>query len=196
MNRLKNVELWLESFLTIKMSKQDASFDANWTFLYFPFPKCSRLDLGGYLALPCIFVLVHSVFLDPCRTWMSLRGGTAQSLIRLLFRKDPRISCSVFAVSTGQLSSGRLNLAQIRESYVRDVLNLLDSVGGTKCLVWDDELTGPVSTVIEYHILRVRLSQNTLLSSDRESLCVQEENNKILARDWDSRYSVVRREST
>ncbi|XP_003745503.1 vacuolar protein sorting-associated protein 33A [Galendromus occidentalis] len=59
-------------------------------------------------------------------------------------------------VSTGHLSSGRLNLAQIRESYVRDMLNLLDSVGGTKCLIWDEELTSPVATVIEYHILKAR----------------------------------------
>lgn len=61
------------------------------------------------------------------------------------------------AVSTGPLSSGRLNLAQIRESYVRDMLNLLDSVGGTKCLVWDDELVSPVSTFIQYPILNVSM---------------------------------------
>ncbi|OQR66894.1 vacuolar protein sorting-associated protein 33A-like [Tropilaelaps mercedesae] len=50
--------------------------------------------------------------------------------------------------------TGRLNLGQIRESYLRDMLQILDSIRGSKCMVWDEELRGPLSTIAELSILK------------------------------------------
>ncbi|KAK2193496.1 hypothetical protein NP493_12g08025 [Ridgeia piscesae] len=52
------------------------------------------------------------------------------------------------------LSSGRINLAVLRESYRRELLECLDRCTGSKALVWDDALTGPFSLIAEYSLLK------------------------------------------
>lgn len=67
----------------------------------------------------------------------------------------------MFAVipATNSHLSGRLDLAQIRESYLRDLLQVLDSINGSKCLVWDGDLMTPLSTILGYPISQVDISQ-------------------------------------
>ncbi|KAI0225757.1 Vacuolar protein sorting-associated protein 33A [Lamellibrachia satsuma] len=52
------------------------------------------------------------------------------------------------------LASGRINLAVLRESYRRELLECLDRCTGSKALVWDEALTGPFSLIAEYSLLK------------------------------------------
>ena len=52
------------------------------------------------------------------------------------------------------LSSGKVNLAQVREAGRRDLLNCIDRCPGSKAVVWDEKLTGPVGLVAEYSLLK------------------------------------------
>ena len=52
------------------------------------------------------------------------------------------------------LSSGKVNLAQVRETGRRDLLNCIDRCPGSKAVVWDEKLTGPVGLVAEYSLLK------------------------------------------
>ena len=52
------------------------------------------------------------------------------------------------------LSSGKVNLAQVRETSRRELLNCIDRCPGSKAIVWDDKLTGPVGLIAEYSLLK------------------------------------------
>jgi len=52
------------------------------------------------------------------------------------------------------LSSGRVNLAQMREGIRRQLLRCLDKCPGSKAIIWDDKLTGPVGLIAEYSLLK------------------------------------------
>ncbi|XP_064620960.1 vacuolar protein sorting-associated protein 33A-like [Lineus longissimus] len=52
------------------------------------------------------------------------------------------------------LSGGKVNLAVLRESYRRELLENIDRCVGSKALVWDDALTGPFGLIAEYSLLK------------------------------------------
>eukprot|EP00794_Sanderia_malayensis_P018179 gene18179-19993_t len=52
------------------------------------------------------------------------------------------------------LSSGKVNLALVREAARRELLSCLDRCPGSKAIVWDEKLTGPVGLVAEYSLLK------------------------------------------
>ncbi|ELT89435.1 hypothetical protein CAPTEDRAFT_101629 [Capitella teleta] len=52
------------------------------------------------------------------------------------------------------LSNGPVNLGVLRESYRRELLECLDKCTGSKALVWDDNLTGPIGLIAEYSLLK------------------------------------------
>ena len=52
------------------------------------------------------------------------------------------------------LSSGKVNLAMVREAGRRELLNCIDRCPGSKAIVWDEKLTGPVGLVAEYSLLK------------------------------------------
>lgn len=93
---------------------------------------------------------------------------------------------SFIFLATSTHLSGRLNLGQIRESYLRDMLSILDSIEGSKCLVRDDELTGPSSTIVEMQVLKVRVLPTKCTKSRRKNQMVydytENELNRLLLR--------------
>ncbi len=52
------------------------------------------------------------------------------------------------------LSSGKVNLALVREAGRRELLNCFERCPGSKAVVWDEKLTGPVGLVAEYSLLK------------------------------------------
>ncbi|XP_072028942.1 vacuolar protein sorting-associated protein 33A-like [Amphiura filiformis] len=52
------------------------------------------------------------------------------------------------------LSGGRVNIAQWRESARRELLGCFDKCIGSKAVVWDDHLTGPIGLIAEYSLLK------------------------------------------
>lgn len=52
------------------------------------------------------------------------------------------------------LSSARVDLAQFREATRRNLLLCLDKCIGSKAIIWDDKLTGSVSLIAEYSLLK------------------------------------------
>ncbi|XP_072163867.1 vacuolar protein sorting-associated protein 33A-like [Diadema setosum] len=52
------------------------------------------------------------------------------------------------------LVSGRVNLAFWREVARRELLDCLDKCSGSKAVVWDDFLTGPIGLIAEYSLLK------------------------------------------
>jgi len=56
--------------------------------------------------------------------------------------------------SQAQLNMGRVKVGDIREVGRQELLDLLDQFTGTKVLVWDQALTGPMGLVAEYSILK------------------------------------------
>nr|XP_002737715.1 PREDICTED: vacuolar protein sorting-associated protein 33A [Saccoglossus kowalevskii] len=52
------------------------------------------------------------------------------------------------------LSSGRVNIAVLREAARRELLDCLDKCVGAKALVWDEQLTGPLGLIAEYSLLK------------------------------------------
>ena len=42
----------------------------------------------------------------------------------------------------------------MRELARRDLLDLLDKYSGSKALVWDESLTGPLGLIAEYSVLK------------------------------------------
>ena len=75
------------------------------------------------------------------------------------------------------LSSGKVNLAQVRETSRRELLNCIDKCPGSKAIVWDDKLTGPVGLIAEYSLLKEHevgkmfpLSRGQLLSCEEQNI--------------------------
>jgi len=56
--------------------------------------------------------------------------------------------------SQAQLNMGRVKVGDIREVGRQEFLDLLDQFTGTKVLVWDQALTGPMGLVAEYSLLK------------------------------------------
>ena len=52
------------------------------------------------------------------------------------------------------LNSGRLNLSCLRDISRLEFLNLLDSIEGTKSMVWDSKLVGPLGLISDYSLLK------------------------------------------
>jgi len=57
-------------------------------------------------------------------------------------------------MSSAHLSNGRVGVGQLRELARRDLLDLLDKYSGSKALVWDESLTGPLGLIAEYSVLK------------------------------------------
>jgi hypothetical protein len=57
-------------------------------------------------------------------------------------------------MSQAELNSGKVKMGDIREVSRQEFLDLLDQLTGTKVLVWDQALTGPMGLVAEYSILK------------------------------------------
>ena len=60
----------------------------------------------------------------------------------------------VMSQSQAQLNMGRVKVGDIREVGRQEFLDLLDQFTGTKVLVWDQALTGPMGLVAEYSLLK------------------------------------------
>ena len=56
--------------------------------------------------------------------------------------------------SQAELNTGRVKLGDMKEVSRQEFLELLDSFPGTKTLVWDAGLTGPLGLVAEYSVLK------------------------------------------
>lgn len=52
------------------------------------------------------------------------------------------------------LNSGRLNLSSIRDVSRSVLFSLLDSIEGTKSMVWDSKLIGPFGLISDYGLLK------------------------------------------
>ena len=52
------------------------------------------------------------------------------------------------------LNSGRLNLSLLRDVSRSDLFALLDSMDGTKAMVWDSKLVGPFGLISDYSLLK------------------------------------------
>ena len=70
--------------------------------------------------------------------------------------------------SQADLNVGRVKLGDMKEVARQELLELLDSFPGSKTLVWDSSLTGPMGLVAEYSVLR----QHEVTSSDLSSLTI------------------------
>ena len=70
--------------------------------------------------------------------------------------------------SQADLNVGRVKLGDMKEVARQELLELLDSFPGSKTLVWDSSLTGPMGLVAEYSVLR----QHEVTSSDLLSLTI------------------------
>jgi len=57
-------------------------------------------------------------------------------------------------MSRGHLNQGRVKVGDLRELGRQELLGILDSIPGTKVLVWDECLTGPIGLVAEYSVLK------------------------------------------
>ena len=57
-------------------------------------------------------------------------------------------------MSQAQLNMGRVQVGDMREVARLEFLTLLDQLNGTKALVWDQALTGPMGLIAEYSILK------------------------------------------
>jgi len=57
-------------------------------------------------------------------------------------------------MSWAHLSNGRVKVGQLRELARSELLELLDKYNGTKALVWDESLTGPLGLIAEYSALK------------------------------------------
>ncbi|XP_058823517.1 vacuolar protein sorting-associated protein 33A [Topomyia yanbarensis] len=52
------------------------------------------------------------------------------------------------------LSGGRVNIQQLQESVARELVEILDRCEGTKAIIWDESLGGPVGLVARYTFLK------------------------------------------
>ena len=57
-------------------------------------------------------------------------------------------------MSQTELNKGRVKVGDMREVGRQEFLDLLDQLAGTKVLVWDPALTGPMGLVAEYSTLK------------------------------------------
>ena len=57
-------------------------------------------------------------------------------------------------MSRTHLNNGRVKVGDLRELGRQELLGILDRVAGTKVLVWDECLTGPIGLVAEYSVLK------------------------------------------
>jgi len=57
-------------------------------------------------------------------------------------------------MSQSQLNTGRVKVGDIREVGRQEFLDLLDQLTGTKVLIWDSALTGPMGLMAEYSVLQ------------------------------------------
>jgi len=57
-------------------------------------------------------------------------------------------------MSKAELNTGRVKVGDIREVGRQEFLDLLDQFPGTKVLVWDPALTGPMGLVAEFSVLK------------------------------------------
>jgi len=57
-------------------------------------------------------------------------------------------------MAKSQLNAGRVQVGDLREVARLDLLDLLDRMTGTKVLVWDSALTGPLGLIAEYQHLK------------------------------------------
>ena len=58
------------------------------------------------------------------------------------------------SVTGSDVSGGSVRLGDMREVARLELLELLDSFPGTKTLIWDSDLTGPMGLVAEYSVLK------------------------------------------
>ena len=58
------------------------------------------------------------------------------------------------SVTGSDVSWGSAGLGDMREVARLELLELLDSFPGTKTLIWDNGLTGPMGLVAEYSVLK------------------------------------------
>ncbi|KAG7196607.1 hypothetical protein KM043_013095 [Ampulex compressa] len=56
-------------------------------------------------------------------------------------------------MSSAHLSGGRLNVALIQEQARKQLLCLLEKCDGTKAIIWDQSLAGPIGLVATYNLL-------------------------------------------
>ena len=70
---------------------------------------------------------------------------------RSRFLSSPHTSDTM---SQSELSGGSVSLGDMREVARLELLELLDSFPGSKTLIWDSALTGPMGLVAEYSVLK------------------------------------------
>lgn len=52
------------------------------------------------------------------------------------------------------LNSGPLNFSTLRDVARSELFSLLDSIEGTKSMVWDSKLVGPLGLISDYSLLK------------------------------------------
>ena len=68
------------------------------------------------------------------------------------------------SVTGSDVSGGGVGLGDMREVARLELLELLDSFPGTKTIIWDSGLTGPMGLVAEYSVLKQH--QVTLITQE------------------------------
>lgn len=56
-------------------------------------------------------------------------------------------------MSSAHLSTGRLNVGIIQKQARKQLLCLLEKCDGTKAIIWDQSLAGPIGLVAKYSLL-------------------------------------------
>lgn len=57
-------------------------------------------------------------------------------------------------MSSAHLSSGKLNIGLVQEQARKQLLCLLEKCDGTKAIIWDQSLAGPIGLVAKYNLLQ------------------------------------------
>jgi hypothetical protein len=61
------------------------------------------------------------------------------------------------ASSASYLSTGKVNLLELKEWLRREFLSFFETYNGKKLIVWDNQLTIPIGLISEYSVLKVKL---------------------------------------
>jgi len=64
------------------------------------------------------------------------------------------------SLTQSELNSGRVKIGDVKEVAKQEFLELLEKFDGSKALIWDSDLTGPMGLIAEYSVIKEHKVQN------------------------------------
>ena len=58
------------------------------------------------------------------------------------------------SLTQSELNSGRVKIGDVKEVAKQEFLELLEKFDGSKALIWDSDLTGPMGLIAEYSVIK------------------------------------------